>query len=161
MRTVLVILHAAPGVVGDLTGLLALSPPRPTDRRRGWRLAYPVCIAMLIAGLGALLLYDWSELDTPARMAFTGLVGLAAVMAFRLWRANREASSRRDGWPKRYVNHVYFTYIALWIGLLIVPAINSPFPLAAVPLVVVVALSVGHVLVTRYKRRLVIGTGCV
>jgi hypothetical protein len=40
--------------------------------------------------------------------------------------ARREASSEPAGWKGRYINHLYFSYVALWVGFLIVPAINSP-----------------------------------
>ncbi|NDL60245.1 hypothetical protein [Phytoactinopolyspora mesophila] len=152
MRTALVILHAAPGVAGVLTGLLALSPPRPDDGRRRWRDLYVGCIAILIVGMVALVVYDWAELDTAARVAFAGLGGLAAIMGFRLWRAHREASDQPHGWQRRYIDHVFFTYVSLWIGLLIVPALNTPAPQVAVPIVVLAVLGTGHVLLTRYKR---------
>lgn len=153
MRTVLVILHATPGVVGLVAGLLAFAPPRPGDGRRWWRRLYAVCIAVLLAGLVVLIAYDWSDLDSVARLAFAGLAALGAVMATRLVLARRAVQRGGDDWRRRYIAHVYFTYIALWIGLLIVPAINSPWPQFAVPVVVVACLAIGAVLVSRYQRR--------
>lgn len=154
MRTVLVLLHAVSGVIGLVTGLWAMSPPRPGDGRRRWRQTYMACIGTLIVGLVALVLYDWRDLEAAARIAFSGLAGLAAVMAYRMWRAHREASMREGDWQRRYVSHVYFTYISLWVGVLIVPAVNSSVPQLAVPVVIVAVLAAGHVLITRYQRGL-------
>ena len=154
MRTTLVMLHALPGVIGLLAGVLSLRPPRPDDNRRPWRLIYGACVATLIAGLVGLLAYDWRDLDVVARIAFTGLLALAAVMGYRLHRARREAADRTAGWQGRYVAHVYFTYVSLWAGFLVVPALALPMPQVAVPLVVAAVLVTGSVLVGRYRRRL-------
>jgi hypothetical protein len=154
MRTALVFLHASPGVVGLLVGMLTLRPPRPGDGRRRWRLIYAVCIAVLATGLVALLAYDWGALDTTARAAFAGLACLAVVMGYRLRLARLEARRRRDGWQERYVTHVYFTYVSLWVGFLIIPALNLPLPQVGVPLTVVAVLLIGNRLIGQYKQRL-------
>jgi hypothetical protein len=103
MRTVAAVVHAAPGVVGLVAGLLSLAPPRAEDRRGGWRLIHAVCVATLLGGLVALVVYDWRELDAVARTGFLALVGLAGVMGYRLHRAWREASRQSAGhtWPRR------------------------------------------------------------
>jgi hypothetical protein len=61
MRTVAAVVHAAPGVVGLVAGLLSLAPPRAEDRRGGWRLIHAVCVATLLGGLVALVVYDWRD----------------------------------------------------------------------------------------------------
>lgn len=154
MRTALVMLHALPGLVGLAAGFLSLRPPQADDGRRVWRLVYGACVAILIAGLVVLLAYDWGDLDATARVAFTGLAGLAAVMGYRLHRARREAADRTADWQGRYVAHVYFTYVSLWVGFLVVPALAMPMPQVAVPLAVVAVVATGGVLVGRYRRRL-------
>lgn len=158
MRTALVLLHAVPGVVGLLAGLLALSPPRPADRRHRWRQLYAVCIGVLLAGMVALVGYDWPELDTAARVAFTGLVGLGVVMAYRLWRAYQQARQdpppQQPQWRERYLGHVYFTYVSLWIGFLVVPALSFPLPQLTIPAAALAVLVTGHLLLNRYRRRL-------
>src|SRR5690606_12932218 len=50
VRTALVLLHAVSGIVGLVAGLLALPPPGA--RRRGWRMLYAACVAVLVAGIG-------------------------------------------------------------------------------------------------------------
>lgn len=154
VRTVLIVLHAVPGVVGLVAGLLSLRPPQPDDRRRPWRLIYGGCLAALIAGLLGLVAYDWTDLDPAARVAFSGLAVLAGVMGYRLYRAGREAADRPAGWQARYLGHVYFSYVSLWAGFLVVPALALPMPQLAVPAAVLAVVVTGNVLVRRYRRRL-------
>ena len=153
MRTALLLLHVVGGVAGLFFGMLALRPPRPDDGRARWRMLYACCLGALMLGLVGLVAYDWNSLDGVARMVFVGLAGLGAVIMARLalaWRVTRSAPS---GWERKYVDHIFFTYVSLWVGFLIVPAINSPLPIVVVPLVVVAVPAVGIIAVSRYKRR--------
>lgn len=153
MRTALVILHAAPGVAGLVAGLQAIPPPRTGDGRTWWRRIYALCVAVLLGGLTVLLVYDWADLEPTGRLAFTGLAGLGAVIAIRLLLARRAARTGAIGWQRRYVDHLVFTYISLWVGFLVVPAINTAWPQVAIPVVVVAVVIAGSVLASRYKRR--------
>jgi hypothetical protein len=154
LRTTLVVIHAASGVGGLITGLATLPPPRPGDNR-GWvRRLYTICIAILIASRVALVAIDWGSLEVGTRIAFGALTGLGAVMMFRIARAQRVASARGANWEQRYIDHVYFTYISLWEGFVILPALDLPLPQVTVPVVAIAVLVVGHTLIARYKRRL-------
>ena len=101
----------------------------------------------------ALIVLDWEGLDTTARVAFTALTGLAAVMMLRSVLAARVVSSREPGWEGRYIGHIYFTYISLWMGFVILPALNLPMPQVTVPVIAAAVLVTGQTLVGRYKRR--------
>jgi len=159
LRNVLVVLHAGSGIAGLLAGLWAMSPPRPDDGREWVRRLYPACLATLFVTLIAMIVVDWSDLDSGGRIAFVALAGLAAFLLWRLVLAERESRTRSAGWQQRYVSHVYFTYVSLWIGFLILPALNSPIPFVLAPLAVAVVLVVGGVLVGRYKRQLATARG--
>jgi hypothetical protein len=100
-----------------------------------------------------LVTIDWNDLEVGSRVAFGALTGLGAVMAYRMARAYREASARQQKWQHRYIDHVYFTYISLWEGFVILPALNLPLPQLSVPLVAVAVLLIGHALIARYKAR--------
>jgi cobalamin synthase len=159
LRNVLVVVHAGSGIAGLLAGLWAMAPPRPDDGR-GWvRRLYPACIATLFVTLVALIVVDWSDLDNGGRIAFIALAGLAVFMLWRLAQAGREGRTRSSGWQQRYVRHVYFTYVSLWIGFVILPALNSPIPFVIAPLAVATALVVGGILIGRYKRQLASADG--
>jgi hypothetical protein len=157
LRSALVVIHAAAGVGGLLTGLASLSPPRPTDHRTWVRLLYLLSILILLASMIMLVILDWTGLDSVGRIAFSGLIGLGAVMAYRLGRAYREASTREPDWPERYINHVSFTYIALWEGFVILPALSLPLPQLSVPVVAIAVFLIGHALIVRYKTRALAG----
>jgi hypothetical protein len=101
----------------------------------------------------ALITVDLPDLDAGSRIAFTALTGLGVVMAYRLIRSRREASAQPEGWQERYIDHVYFTYISLWEGFVILPALNLPLPQVSVPVVTIGVLLIGHALIARYKTR--------
>lgn len=152
MSTVLVVIHVVAGILGLVTGCVAIRPVASRSLR--WlRGLYPLCLATLLASMAVLIGIDWAGLETGARVAFSGLAALGVVMAYRMTRALQESRSRRRGWEGRYVAHVYFTYIAVWVGFLVLPALNLPLPQVSVPFVVLVVLGSGHVAVTRYRRR--------
>jgi hypothetical protein len=152
MRTILVVAHAGAGIAGLVAGLASFAPP-PEDDGRAWvRWVYVALITVMFVTLIALVAVDWEGLDTTARIAFTALTGLAAVMMLRIVLAVRVASSREPGWEGRYIGHVYFTYISLWMGFVILPALNLPMPQVTVPVIAVVVLLIGRTLVGRYKR---------
>lgn len=159
LRDGIVVVHASAGIVGLVTGLAAIPPTRPPRVPRWIRSLYPVCLVVLLTSLVALIIVDWQRLPLASRLAYTGLAALAAVMVWRMLRALREAAARADGWRSRYLAHVYFTYIALWIGFLVLPALDLPYPQVSVPIVVIGALLLGNVLVTRYRRRLLADSG--
>jgi hypothetical protein len=75
-------------------------------------------------------------------------------MVYRIRRARLDASRRAGGWQERYIGDVYFTYISLWEGFVILPALNLPLPHLSVPLLAVAVLLIGHVLLERYKTSL-------
>lgn len=155
LRTLLVVAHAGAGVGGLLLGLAALRPPANIDSRLRTRRLYAASIAALLASMIALIAVDWRGLETGARTAFVGLAGLGAVMAYRVARAHHEAKAKTPGWQVRYIGHVYFTYVSLWIGFLIVPALSLPLPHVVIPAMVVAVLAVGHILVASYTQRVI------
>lgn len=104
--------------------------------------------------MAALVTIDWRTLEAGGRVAFAALSALGAVMAYRLARAHREASRRAPTWRERYIGDVYFTYISLWEGLVILPSLRLPLPQVSVPLVAVAVLLIGHALLARHKARI-------
>ena len=154
LRAVLVAVHVAAGVAGLVAGLAAISPARPTGLRLRARQSYLPCLAVLLLALLALVGVDWASLEPGVRVAFAGLSGLGFVMAYRIVRARREEARKAPGWQRRYLGHVYFTYISLWVGFLIIPALRLPLPQVTVPLVGICVLVLGNLLVSAYRRRL-------
>lgn len=153
MRTTLVVIHAGAGIIGLAAGAAALVPPAGHDRWLRVRDLYAVCVGLLLAALLVLVVVDWADLDTGSRIAFTALGGLGVAMAVRLTLARRLAQARPAGWAERYLGHVYFTYISLWVGFVVLPALELPTPQLAVPLSALVVLVIGHFALRRFRRR--------
>lgn len=109
-------------------------------------------MAVLLATLISLVSLDWSSLGSVSRAAFSALTVLGVVMLTRLYLAGGEARGRAAGWERRHIDHVYFTYVSLWIGFLVLPILNLPLPEVCVPLTVIAVLAAGHMLLNRYKR---------
>jgi hypothetical protein len=154
LRAVLVAVHVTAGVAGLVAGLAAIPPARPTGLRLRVRQAYLPCLAVLLLALFALVGVDSPRLESGGRVAFAGLSGLGLVMAYRIVRAGREEARKAPGWQRRYLGHVYFTYISLWIGFLIIAALRLPLPQVAAPLVGIGTLVLGNLLVSAYRQRL-------
>jgi hypothetical protein len=154
VRAVFLSLHVAAGVVGLLTGLLAIHPPESTEFRLAIRRTYAGAVGVLAIFLVALVAVDWSSLGATQRIIFSVLIGLAAVIVTRLFLAFQLARRQPAGWQIPYVNHIYFTYISLWEGFFIVGLLDLGAPGWLVGVVAVGVLVVGGVLVSRYKRRI-------
>lgn len=154
-REMLVVIHAGSGIAGLVVGLVVFAPPpRSGGSRLLARTAYGLLLAILVVSLLGLIVRDWPTLETAARIVFSGLAALGGVMLFRIYRAHRIAESEGPGWERRYVGHVYFTYISLWVGFAIVPALRSGNPGLWIPIAVVSVLTAGTLLIHRYERRM-------
>ncbi len=154
-RELLVAIHAGSGLAGLIAGLAVFRPPSIRGGRpRLWRIIYGGLLVILVVSLVALIVKDWAGLETGTRFAFSGLAILAGVMLVRLAVGHRLVSTRASGWERGYVSHVYFTYISLWVGLAIVPAVRSANPGLWIPVAVVAVLAAGRTVLNRYKRRI-------
>ena len=154
-REILVAIHAGSGIAGLVVGLAVFAPPRGSDGVRFvGRIVYGISLVVLVVSLLGLIAKDWPGLEIGARIAFSGLAALGGVMLFRIYRAHRLAESRKPGWKQRYLGHAYFTYISLWVGFAIVPALRSPNPGVWIPVAVVSVLTIGTILFHRYERRI-------
>jgi hypothetical protein len=153
-RDILVAIHAGAGIVGLVVGLTVFPPPSTNNSRRWWRIAYGGLLVVLLVSLLALIVWDWQGLQTVPRLVFSGLAVLGGVMVTRMYLAHQLAGGSEPGWELRYVQHVYFTYVSLWVGFAIVPALRSPNPGLWIPVAVVGVLAAGTLLINRYERRI-------
>jgi hypothetical protein len=158
LRTVLLSLHVAGGVVGLVLGVFAIRPPLDDRFRLGIRRAYLASLVVLAVCLAALVAVDWaSRQDSRQRILFGALTVFAFVILARAVLSFRVAQRRPPDWQVRYMNHLYFTYVSLWEGLVIVTLGDLN---AAVWLIVVVAVGLvglGAALFRRYQRQVLAG----
>jgi hypothetical protein len=154
LRTVFLSLHVAGGVAGLVLGIFALRPPADDSRTGlGVRRAYLASLAMLTLFLVALVVEDWSGQNAATRAIFGGLTALAFLVLARAVLALRAEQQRPPSWRSVYMNHVYFTYISLWEGLLIVGFLDLSAPPWLVGVVAVGLVFVGARLFHRFERR--------
>jgi hypothetical protein len=127
LRTAFLTLHVAGGAAGLLLGAFVLRPPEPGHHRLALRRGTPPRLQCLQVSNSTVLL-DWTRIDTVQHIVYTGLIGLALVIAGRVFLAFRVARNQRDGWQASYMNHIYFTYISLWEGFFIVGLLDLKAP---------------------------------
>lgn len=154
LRTVFLSLHVAGGVVGLLIGAFAIRPPLAQDSRLLLRRAYATALAVLLVFLTATVVVDWPRLQVMQQVIYTGLIGLAAYMVIRAFLSFRVAQDQVSGWETKYMNHIYFTYISLWEGLVIVGLFDLGAPALLIAAVAVGVVILGAVLFNSYKARL-------
>ncbi len=154
LRTVFLSLHVAGGVVGLLIGAFAIRPPLAQDSRLLLRRAYATALVVLLVFLTATVFVDWPRLQVMQQVIYTGLIGLAVYMVIRAFLSFRVAQQQVGGWETKYMNHIYFTYISLWEGLVIVGLFDLGAPALLIGAVAVGVVILGAVLFNSYKARL-------
>jgi hypothetical protein len=150
-HTVMIVLHAAAGVVCFAAGVWSL----PVAHAGSWRFrVYAGSLAGMLVFLGAAIGLVWSSLTTGTRWIYLGLSVLGLYMAWRAVRAGLRLRHRNPGWRPRYLDDVGFTLIALFEGFVIVAAIDLGAPGWLVAVVAVAGLVAGHFSLRRVKARL-------
>lgn len=152
LRIAFLSLHTLGGLVGLALGIYALRPPDPWTFRLWLRRAYGLSIGVLTVFLIATVVLDWANIDTTQRIVFGVLVALAIVMLGRVLLAQWLARRRPDRWRSRYQSHIYFTYISLWEGFLIVGLIDLGMPGWLVGVAAVALVIVGTTWFNRWKQ---------
>lgn len=156
LRSAVVMIHAGAGVCGLISGFAAIAPPRADDGRGWLRALYVTSLTVVLVSVVMLLGADWNRLDPAMRAAFSGLTAVAVIMVYRITRAFEVAGTRDEGWQEQYIGHVAFTYLALWEGFVILPALRLIYPHLTVPLIAIIVLLLGSTLIDRYKARVLV-----
>lgn len=144
-HSLLIVVHAAAGTVAFLAGMAA-------RRRPAWFGVYFVSMVVMAGAVAAAVVVGWDAQPTGARLIFSGLLGLAAVM---LWRADLARRLLVAGiFPSAAADgHVGFTLIGLADAFLVVTVANVGAPGAVVLAVAVGVAAAGHVLLGRGRQR--------
>lgn len=146
-------LHIAAGVLGLIIGAFAFRPPRAPGDRALIRYAYLGSLTVLVVAVIGAVAAHWPTLDPVTQVVFSGLGALGVFVIARGFLALRSVRRKRGGWQKSYMRHIYFTYISLWEGFVIVAVIDLGLPGWLVPVVAVGVLILGGYLVNRYQRQ--------
>jgi hypothetical protein len=146
-HTAFITVHATAATIALVSGVLAL----PAGR---FLLAYRCSLALSIATLVPALLVDWTTTDTTARLVFSGLLALGAVMVLRAELAARLRPERTGGPTAHYLDHIGFTLISLTEAFVIVALIRAGVPGWLIAVAAVGLALTGHVLLQNTKARL-------
>jgi hypothetical protein len=139
-NTVFVTVHALAAVAAFAAGLLALRTGRSLP-------VYRLAMAVMAGALVPAVLVDWATTDLPARVAFGGLIGLAAVMVVRAELAGSRPTAAA------YVHHIGFTLISLAVGFVVVSGIRLGAPGWLVAVLGVGIVLAGRSTLGRFGRR--------
>jgi hypothetical protein len=146
-HSALVSLHAVGGLLAFVAGCLALRRPSYLDTYF-WSLVG--CVAFLVAAVGV----DWSGLDAASRGLFAALSALGALMVWRGAQARRIAASSSTQRSPRELDHLGFTLVALLDAFIVIGALDLGAPAWVLGVVAVAVAAIGHLWITRLKRRL-------
>jgi hypothetical protein len=141
-------LHALAATVAFAAGVVAL----PAGRLVRVHLA---AVLVMAAALVPAVLVDWRATPVGARVAFSALAVLAAVVAVRAALAVRGRPQVTGGPSAAYLGHVGFALIALADGFAVVAAIRAGLPAYAVGALALAVVAAGHVGIGVLQRRLV------
>lgn len=151
LHTVLIVLHAAAGVVCFAAGLLCV----PLQVPGSWRFrVYAGSLLAMLAFVAWAIAVGWAGLDMTTRLIFAGLIGLGLYMVWRAGRAQARLRRRDRGWRPKYLDDVGFTLISLFDGFVIVGAIDMGMPVWLVVLAAVGGVVVGIQAMKKVKTRL-------
>ncbi|SMH28181.1 hypothetical protein SAMN06295885_0103 [Rathayibacter oskolensis] len=136
MYATAIAIHATAGTAGFVLGLLLACRPGLAGRRRPVVRVYVGLIVVLVAGLAAAVIADWSGMEASRRLVDVGLILLGLYTLHRAVRALRVSRAAGGEWRPAFVDHVGFTLISLFDGFVIVAALNLGAP---TPLVLLIA----------------------
>ena len=158
LRSAFLSLHVASGLLGLLLGAYVVRPPPTKAFRLRLRSVYALAIVVLSGSLNGLVILDWPNLDPATRVVFAIFVGLAIVIVTRALLAYRQAQRQGGDWHLSYMKHIYFTYISLWEGFVIVGLLDLGAPGWLVGAVAVGVLVLGSIWFNGWRRGLMWGT---
>lgn len=143
MRTAVIVVHAVAGTVAFASGAVLVARRLGGTSRRLYA-TYLTGIAVLAITSLVAVAMDWTDLSSGARAAFVALIALAVVMATRAGLARTSMPGRDHDNPRKFIDHIGFTLIALFDGFVIVTALDLGAPTWLVTAVAVAGVLVGQ-----------------
>lgn len=147
IHTFFISLHAAAGLVAFVAGCLAVT-------RRSWFPVYFWSLVGLVLFLVVALAADFAELDALARIIFVALLGLAAVMIWSAVQAQRILRGHAGRPTARYLDHLGFTLVALFVGFVVIAMLDLGAPGWLAAAIGALGAVAGHLALRRLKAGL-------
>jgi len=152
IHNVLIILHAASGILSFFAGCFLILSLRNASSQRLFGLYWWPLVGLVVFLAGAMIVY-WAEYSGTERIIFTGLLGLGIYMLYRALSANRLLRAQQNDWKHGYIEHIGFTLISLFEGFIIVTVLNAGGPGLLVALVAILGVLVGRAVIGLAQRR--------
>lgn len=147
-----IILHAVTATVCSLAGIVLVVSTRFATSRRLFAVYWWMLVGMVLSLVGAMVAY-WNVYTPGSRLTFSGLLLLALYMVYRGHRARRVLEARPAGWRQDHIEHIGFTLISFFEGLVIVAILNLGGAIWLVVLVAALGIVLGRYLLGIAKRR--------
>ncbi len=152
LHATLIAVHALAGIVGFVLGCLIL---RPLSHREGTVIvfrAYQAAILLMLTFLVLVVAVDWTELSGVTQGVYVALSLLGGYTAWRAWHAGIARATQSSNWQATYIEDIGFTLITLFVGFVIIAAIDLGAPAWAVGLVAVLGVATGRWAIGRVKH---------
>lgn len=120
-HTLFIVLHSVAGLIAFAAGCLAM------QRRKHFTVYLWSLVGMLVF-LVAALVADWPDLDALSRVLFSTLTALGGYMVWRAVQARRLLPSQSDAELTRFIHHVGFTLISLFVGFVVIAVLDLGAP---------------------------------
>jgi hypothetical protein len=153
LHNILIVMHAASGVISFIAGSLLLIPRERIGKPWVFRVYLAFLVGLVVFLAGAMLVY-WVEYAVIERALYSGLLLLSLFMLFRAQKTRamgRPAQSTRE---HDDVEHIGFTLISLFEGFVIVAIINAGGPGWLVGLLAILGIVLGRWLIGIAKQRI-------
>jgi len=147
-----IILHAVTSTICSLAGLVLVVSTRYATDRRLFAVYWWMLVGMVLSLVGAIVAY-WNVYTPGSRLTFSGLFLLSLYMVYRARCARRVLDERPEGWRRDYIEHIGFTLISFFEGLVIVAILNVGGAIWLVVLVAALGIVVGRYLLGLAERR--------
>ena len=145
-HTILIVIHAASGVLAFAVGCFAIRRPRLFR-------VYYVSLIVMATTLALAVAEEWSRIDAVSRIVFAGLTGLALFMLRRAERARRlDPTAGRAVAVRRY-QHIGFTLVGLFAAHVVIQVRSFDAPLWLVLGSVAAASIGGHFVLDAVQAR--------
>lgn len=120
-HTLFIALHSVAGLIAFAAGCLA------AWRRTHFAVYFWLLVGMVVFLVAALTL-DWPNLDALSRILFSILTALGGYMVWRAVQASRLLPLQGNAEQTRFIHHVGFTLISLFVGFVVIAVLDLGAP---------------------------------
>jgi hypothetical protein len=136
-----------------IAGPRALRPPAQPSQRPLVRRAYVSLLVLATVAAVGTTIATWSQLSTRMMISLFAVDCLGLLLSEIGFMALHTLREVRAGWQETYTNQIYFSYLLLWEGLLVMAIANSPLSPWVIPFAAIGLAIAGAALFRLYEDR--------